>query len=75
MSAMDVPTCAEKRQLLQLHEARTTAYAAAVAALNARIGTASKEEYADLRRAVEEARLISEHARLALDEHVADHDC
>lgn len=71
----DAPTCAEKRRLLQLFEAQTTAFATAVATLNRRIGTASKEQYAELRRAVEEARLSSEHARLALEAHLAEHNC
>jgi hypothetical protein len=66
----DAP-CDEQRRLLQLYEAHTTAFATALATLNQRMGTVSKVKYGALRRAVEEARLVSERSRLALEEHVA----
>jgi hypothetical protein len=72
---IDAPTCAEKQRLLQVYEVQTTAFATAVGSLNRRMGTVSKVEYGELCRAVEEARLTSEHARLALEEHVANHGC
>jgi hypothetical protein len=69
------PACAEKARLLRLYETHTTAFATAVTTLNERMGTASREQYDDLRRRVEEERLASEPARLAVEEHVARHGC
>ena len=67
--------CDEKRRLLQLYDAHTMTFATAVATLNQHIGTVSQHQFGELRRAVEEARLTSEHARLALEQHVAQHGC
>jgi hypothetical protein len=54
---------------------RRTRFAAAVTNLHERIGTSSKSEYSRLRQAIDEARLQSEQARLALEGHIETHQC
>ena len=70
-----VEPCEAKRTLLQKYDAATAAFAAAVSLLNEKIGTSSREEYEELRRAVDAARVKSEQGRLALEAHVAQHGC
>jgi len=43
--------------------------------LSARSGVTERHEYEVLERAVLDARLKSEHARLAYEQHVAEHKC
>jgi hypothetical protein len=71
----DTSLCNEKQRLLALYEAHTRAFSLAVTALNQQMGTSSKERYAALRCAVEDARAESERSRLSLERHVSSHRC
>lgn len=61
-------SCEEKKRLASEYESATTKFSHAVAELHRRMGTSTKEEYQRLDRAANEARVISEHARLALEQ-------
>jgi hypothetical protein len=67
--------CPEKARLAKEYEAATAMFAIAVAQLALRIGTSPQAEYERLQRASDEARLKSEQARLALEQHAAAHGC
>jgi len=67
--------CDQKNRLAQEYESATTQFSEAVKELRRQMGTSLKEEYARLDRAANEARVKSEHARLALEEHIAAHGC
>jgi hypothetical protein len=67
--------CGTKRQLFADYESKAALYAAAVTALNARIGTSSKSEYEAMRRSIDEARVNAEEVRLKLERHTAEHGC
>jgi hypothetical protein len=57
-----------------VHDA-TLAFSNAVQELRRKIGTSPKDEYERLERFSNEARVISEQARLALERHIATHRC
>jgi len=67
--------CEEKARLAAEYESATGKFSAAVKELNQRIGICPREEYARLDRAANEARVKSEQARLALEQHIAAHRC
>jgi hypothetical protein len=67
--------CLEKRRLLEAYQAATASFSRQLTILNERLGTSPRDEYDSLRRAVDTERVRSEQARLALEQHVADHDC
>lgn len=67
--------CQEKKRLAAEFEATTARFAESVRDLNRKMGTSPKSEYDRLERASDEARVKSEQARLALEQHVADHGC
>jgi len=68
-------SCEEKTRLAAEYEAATGTFAAAVTELRRRIGISAEEEYRRMDRAANEARVKSEQARLALEQHVAAHRC
>ncbi|MEA2260568.1 MAG: hypothetical protein QOJ51_3393 [Acidobacteriaceae bacterium] len=68
-------SCEEKNRLLKEYEAATVDFSAAVIELRLRMGTSPKEEYKRLAQTSNEARVKSEGARLALEQHIATHDC
>jgi hypothetical protein len=51
------------------------AYAEAVLTQSQRIGTVTKQEYTNVWRATEYARLTLERARLDYESHTAEHGC
>ena len=53
----------------------TEAYLQSMHELRVRVATSPKTDYERLRRAAEEARETAEQARIALDQHLAAHDC
>ena len=57
------------------YDSETTKFAAAVSELHQKMGTSPKSAYERLSRAADEARVKSEQARLALEQHVAAHGC
>lgn len=67
--------CDEKEKLLAAYQSATQAFADSVAQLHAKIGTSLLSEYQALQGVSEEARLASERARLALEQHIASHRC
>jgi len=67
--------CEEKARLASEYEETSWKYADAVAELNRKMGTSAKAEYEQLTRAADEARVKSEQSRLALEQHVAEHNC
>jgi hypothetical protein len=68
-------SCEEKTRLGIEYEAATSKFSDAVKELRRRMGTSPKDEYDRLERASNEARVRSEQARLALEQHVASHGC
>jgi hypothetical protein len=68
-------SCAEKERLAQDYEAAATKFAAAVREFNKGIGTSPRPEHERLQRISDEARVTSEQARFALEQHVAAHKC
>jgi hypothetical protein len=67
--------CEEKARLAMEYEAATSAFSEAVTELHRKIGTYPKEEYKKLERISTEARVKSEQARLALEQHISTHRC
>ena len=67
--------CEEKTRLAAEYEVATGQFAVAVTEFHRRMGTSPKKEYERLNRAANDARLKSEQARLALEQHVANHLC
>ncbi|MGA2562200.1 MAG: hypothetical protein ABSF96_01440 [Steroidobacteraceae bacterium] len=67
--------CEEKNRLTQDYQAATATFAEAVGQLLRNAGASTMAEYERLQRISEEARMKSEQARLALEQHIAVHDC
>lgn len=67
--------CDEKTRLATEYEDATTKFSHAVTELRQKTGVSPKEEYERLDRAANEARVKSEQARLALEQHIAAHRC
>lgn len=67
--------CEEKTRLVSEFEAATTKFAEAVTELQRKTGTSQKNDYERLSHATVEARVKSEQARLALEQHIAAHGC
>ena len=68
-------TCQEKARLLEEYEGATRIFADSVAQLKQKTGTSAKVEYERLQRVCNEARVKSEQARLAWEQHIVDHEC
>lgn len=68
-------SCEEKNRLAMEYDAATSKFSEAVRELRRKIGTSPKDEYDRLERASHEARVRSEQARLALEQHIAAHRC
>jgi hypothetical protein len=68
-------SCEEKTRLATEYEAATSAFSEAVKELHRKIGTSLKEEYQRLEQISAEARVKSEQARLALEQHISAHRC
>jgi hypothetical protein len=67
--------CGEKAQLMSDYEAATAKFFAAKGELRRKMGTVAKAGYERLDRAANEARVKSEQARLAIEQHIAAHRC
>ena len=67
--------CEEKARLASEYRQTARKYADAVDALNKKMGTSAKAEYERLARVADEARVKSEQSRLALEQHIAEHNC
>ena len=57
------------------YEEATASFLEAVKEVRRKMGTSPKEEYERLDRVANEARVRSEHARLAVEQHIAVHRC
>jgi len=68
-------SCEEKNRLAMEYDAAMSKFSEAVRELRRMMGTSPKEEYDRLDRASNEARMRSEQARLALEQHIAAHLC
>ena len=68
-------TCDHKMQLAHNYSIYADQHARAVKALRQRMGIVPERDYSDLLRATEDARELSEKARLALEKHTAEHGC
>jgi hypothetical protein len=68
-------SCKIKVRLTTNYETATAQFSEAVTELRRNIGTSSKEEYDRLARAANDSRVKSEQARLALEQHIAEHRC
>lgn len=67
--------CEEKVRLATEYEISTAKFSEAVTELRKKMGTSAREEYQQLDRAANEARVRSEQARLTLEQHIASHRC
>jgi hypothetical protein len=67
--------CEEKARLAREYDAATSRFSEAVRDLHRKMGTSPKEEYDRLERISTHARMSSEQARLALEQHIAAHRC
>jgi hypothetical protein len=67
--------CEEKACLVREYDDATLAFSDAVQELRRKIGTSPKAEYERLERISSNARVKSEQARLALEQHIAAHRC
>jgi hypothetical protein len=67
--------CEEKARLASEYDAATSRFSEAVRELHRKMGTSPKEEYDRLERISTQARMSSEQARLALEQHIAAHRC
>lgn len=68
-------TCEQKKRLATEYETATMKFSQAVGELRKKLGVSTIEEYQRLDRAANEARVKSEQARLALEQHIASHRC
>lgn len=75
LSDVTFMSCEEKVRLAEEYEVSVRKFAEIVRQLQQNIGTSMRQEYECLQRAAEEARVRSEQARLALEQHMAAHDC
>jgi hypothetical protein len=67
--------CERKIKLTNNYQTATSLFSEAVVELRRKIGTSTKEDYDRLSRAANDARAKSERARLALEQHIAEHRC
>ena len=67
--------CDEKTRLAMEYEDATTGFSHAVTELRRKIGISTRENYEQLGRRANDARVKSEQARLALEQHIAEHRC
>lgn len=67
--------CKEKARLVIDYDAKTASFSRAVTVFQGKLATSAKEEYDRLQRRVDEARVESEGARLALERHISEHGC
>ena len=67
--------CEEKQRLGLEYEMATKRFSQAVSELQQKMGVSTKPEYERLSRIADEARVRSEQARLALEQHVGAHLC
>jgi hypothetical protein len=70
-----MPACKEKARLTIEYQAATETFSMSVTELQIKMGVSSKAEYERLKRVSEESRRHSEHARLALEQHISAHGC
>ncbi len=70
-----VDLCPTKERLLEEYDRATEKYLKALHELRANMATSAKAVYDRLLRASEDARALSEQARIALERHVAQHGC
>jgi hypothetical protein len=68
-------SCEVKIRLTFEYETATTLFSEAVTELRRKIGISTRENYEQLGRRANEARVKSEQARLALEQHIAEHRC
>jgi hypothetical protein len=68
-------SCEEKTRLAQNYRTATAKFADAVRQLQVKLRTSASTEHDRPRRISDEARLKSEQARLALEQHISAHDC
>jgi hypothetical protein len=68
-------TCEELSKLLAAYRRAVAHYNTAVEAMEAASETVSREEYHRMRGYVEQSRMISEQARIKLDQHLSEHGC
>jgi Aminoacyl tRNA synthetase class II, N-terminal domain len=68
-------SCEEKARLVQEYDVATLEFSGTVKELHQRMGTSPKEEYKRLAQISNEARVKSEQARQALEQHIAAHGC
>jgi hypothetical protein len=66
-------SCEVKIRLTSEYETATTLFSEAVTELRRKIGISTREDYEQLGWKANDARVKSEQARLALEQHIAEH--
>jgi hypothetical protein len=67
--------CGDKLRLANEYRVYTDQYNCSVKMLHQRTGVLLKLAYQELFQSTEEARILSEKARLALERHIVEHGC
>lgn len=67
--------CDEKQRLLKAYETAATRFSEAVTDWHQKVGVSAQDDYQELRRIAEQARLDSERARGELEAHAKSHGC
>jgi hypothetical protein len=70
-----VPACEEKSHLLRVYSFAAADHGRALEVLKRWTGVMPQAEYRTIRTYVEKTRELAEHARLALERHIAEHGC
>jgi len=68
-------SCDVRVRLTSEYEEATALFSAAVTELRRKIGISTREDYGQLGRMANDVRVKSEQARLALEQHIAEHRC
>jgi hypothetical protein len=71
---MAIP-CKDKTAFLVAYSDTSTAYGEAVRELHDKIGVVGRAQYDLLHRIAEDARLATDAARIAMEEHIKKHGC
>ncbi len=67
--------CDEKERLISVYAKSSAELTHCIETLKSKEGTSTRQEYDALSRAVEDAHMANEQARLAFERHTQDHKC
>lgn len=75
LAVIQPSACDEKTTLLYKYDALLAEYSRTVSFLFKRVGVLRRDDYQEISDFTDTARLRCEAARLALEEHIAQHGC